>query len=166
MSKSKPIVWRDAIRDDRELGRTARLVAHTLSTYMNAGGHAWPSVALLAIGSRMSQRGVQKALRELEAAGYLDVSFSAGRSSNSYTAILPSTVNPVRGAEWATLNRTTPNPEQNDTQPRTRFTRKRLKRGTAASKTRAADRGASLTCEECHADGGHHTANCSQARAA
>lgn len=83
--------WRDAVRDAPELDKTAVLVAYTLSTYMNRNGEAWPSKETLAKGCRLGagKRAVDKAVDRLEAAGFLMIQRSKGRSSNRYLATFP-----------------------------------------------------------------------------
>ena len=83
--------WRDAIRDDEDLDKTARLVAFVLSTYMNRNGEAWPSKATLARGCNLGagRRAVDKAVDRLEAAGFLTIQRSKGRHSFRYFAQIP-----------------------------------------------------------------------------
>jgi hypothetical protein len=101
--KSLVAAWRDAVRDSA-LSTTAKVVAYTLSTYLNGRGTAFPSRQLLAEGSSLGVglRSVDAALRELEMAGYLDIERSRGRSSHTYQAIVPSTAHPLRRSEFAT----------------------------------------------------------------
>ncbi len=84
----KPTQWRDAIRDSDELDRTAKLVAFVLSTYMNGSGKAFPSKGTIAAGAGLGsgRRAVDQAIVRLEAAGYLDVQRTKGRTSWRYTA--------------------------------------------------------------------------------
>ena len=85
----KPSQWRDAVRDSG-LDRTCKLVAHTLSTYMNASGSAFPGKELLAKGASLnSPRTVDEAVNRLEAAGYITVLRSKGRRPNRYMAATP-----------------------------------------------------------------------------
>lgn len=84
----KPTLWRTAIRDS-ELDSTAKLVAHTLSTYMNGAGECWPSKSTLALGAGKSKRTIDGAIERLASAGFLVISQSRGRSSNRYSASLP-----------------------------------------------------------------------------
>ncbi len=110
--KSLVAVWRDGVRDARELDRTAKLVAFCLSTYMNRHGSAWPSQDTIANGASLTDRAVQTATVRLEAAGFLEVERSRGRSSHQYVATLPVTANAVRRSEWATANGTAANSER------------------------------------------------------
>jgi hypothetical protein len=108
----RPLVlaWRDAVRDS-ELRATVKLVAHTLSTYMDAGGAAFPSKLTIADGASLkSERAVDAAVLELEGAGFIDVSRSRGRSSNRYQAKLPT---PHADAGFGGAN-----PASDDSQPR------------------------------------------------
>jgi len=104
-TKSLLAVWRDAVRDS-DLDRTAKLVAHTLSTYMNARGVAWPSRATLARGASISDRAVDGGTERLVAAGFLFVNRSDGGRShtNKYAALIPETANALRHSEWETAN--------------------------------------------------------------
>jgi hypothetical protein len=106
VSASRPLVWRKAVRDGEDLDRTALLVAHTLSTYLNGEGAARPSRELLAKGSRSSIDTVDRALRRLEAAGYLEVERTLGggygddKHTNTYRVKLPGTASQDRRDEW------------------------------------------------------------------
>lgn len=105
MSGRKPRVgiWRDAIRES-DLGATPKLVAFVVSTFVNGRGGAYPSRATLAAGASLSVKAVDNALRRLERDGFLEISRTRGRTSNSYAIILPSTANEVRRSEWVTAN--------------------------------------------------------------
>jgi Helix-turn-helix domain len=104
--KPLPAVWRDAVRDSRELSATAKLVAFVLSTYMNRDGEAWPSRETLAFGCgldvRNVTRNVSEPLREAEDAGFLDYPDNKGGrgKSNRYRARLPASAENRRQAEW------------------------------------------------------------------
>ena len=105
-AKSVVAVWRDAVRDS-ELDRTAKLVGHTLSTYANANGTAYPSRRVLAEGASLGRglRAVDAALRKLQDAGFLAIERSRGRSSHGYTLTLPPTAHEMRRSEWETAQR-------------------------------------------------------------
>jgi hypothetical protein len=77
--------WRDHIRDS-DLSSSAKLVAHTLSTYMDASGHAFPSRETLASGCSLAGRTVYAAINELETAKLLTVHRSRSRRGNRYWA--------------------------------------------------------------------------------
>jgi hypothetical protein len=101
----KPLVgvWRDAVRDSG-LDSAAKLVAHTLSTYMNGGGRAFPAQTTIAAGCSYSDRAVQGAIYRIERAGFLSIERSRSRRGHRYTATLPLTANEVRHSEWETAN--------------------------------------------------------------
>lgn len=84
---SIPAVFRNAIRDS-DLDRTAKLVAFTLSTYMDSQGSAFPSKATLAAGASLGRgkRAVDAAIDRLEAHGFIEISRSRGGNSNTYSA--------------------------------------------------------------------------------
>jgi len=81
--------YREAICDS-DLSPSARLVAHALACHLNArhGALVWPSKEHLAEDTGLSLNTVQKAIRELEDAGYVTVRRSRGRSSNRYTLLI------------------------------------------------------------------------------
>lgn len=87
MSRSLTAAWRDAVRDS-DLDRTAKLVAYTIGTYMNAAGVAYPSKALIASGATLGagRRAVDTAIDRIEAAGLLEVRRTNGRTSFTYVA--------------------------------------------------------------------------------
>lgn len=79
--------WRNAIRDSG-LDMTAKLVAHTLDTYLDGHGDGWPSRATIANGATCSVSAVKRAIHRLEAGGFLLVVRSSGRRTNRYHATL------------------------------------------------------------------------------
>jgi rubrerythrin len=101
--KARVAVWRDTVRES-ELTSTPKLVALVLSTYMNGDGHAYPSIGTLAAGSSLSRRAVEHSLPKLEAAGFLEIARTRGRTSHTYAITLPATANEVRRSEWTTAN--------------------------------------------------------------
>lgn len=114
--------WRDALRDS-DLDPVAKTVGFTISTYWNGRGlSAFPSKETIAKGAGLrSVRAADRAVLRLERAGFLNVSRSRGRSSNTYTA---STPNPTPHGETGLtphdgtgLNGS--NPVSGDHQPRT-----------------------------------------------
>jgi hypothetical protein len=80
------LTWKLAVRAS-DLDPTAKLVALTLDTWMSKAGTAWPSRRSIASGAGLSVDAVDKAIKRLEAAGFLVVSRTKGRRSNSYQAI-------------------------------------------------------------------------------
>jgi hypothetical protein len=80
--------WRTAIAKSG-LPPTVRLVAFTLSLYMNErGGSAWPSITTLAEDSGLSPASVKRGTKALERAGYLLCERKEGLSTH-YTATAP-----------------------------------------------------------------------------
>jgi DNA-binding transcriptional regulator YhcF (GntR family) len=71
-TKSLLAVWRDAVRDS-DMSWRAKIVAHTITTYMNVEGAAFPSRATIARGASISLRTVDAGLQELEKRGFLSV---------------------------------------------------------------------------------------------
>jgi hypothetical protein len=102
----KPMVWRNAIRDS-DLDRTAKLVAYTISTYMNGAGEAFPGKGTIAVGAGLGKgrRAVDHAIDRIEAAGFLEVERSKGRRSFHYRATRPNVAGaaPFNVADDATL---------------------------------------------------------------
>jgi Helix-turn-helix domain len=95
--------WRDAVRDS-ELDRTAKLVAHTLGTYADRDGVAFPSEQTIAEGASLGSRNsVRKSVNALEQAGFVIVRRSPGRRSHQYELRLP-TAHGVSGSEEATAH--------------------------------------------------------------
>jgi hypothetical protein len=161
--KPRSFVWAQAIRDDRDLDRTARLVALVLYTHMGPhDGLAYPGVDLLAAEAALSDRAIQHATRRLEAAGWLTVKWSIGGKSraNQYVATLPETANAVRRSEWQTANGTTPKGEGDalNGEPRSPEDVKTSKKATNGASTSSTP---SPPCEECGLGGGRHVAGCS-----
>jgi hypothetical protein len=70
--KSRPAVWRDAIRDS-DLPASVKLVAHTLTTFMSARGWCNPGRETIAEGASTSVRTVERAVARLEGEGWLRV---------------------------------------------------------------------------------------------
>jgi hypothetical protein len=92
--------WRNVIRDSG-LDRTAKLVALVLSTYMDAGGYAYPSLATLAEGANLGAgcTAVKDGLARIEAAGLLVINRRRGRFGWSYQALIPRAVVGLEAAE-------------------------------------------------------------------
>jgi DNA-binding transcriptional MocR family regulator len=111
----KPIVWREAIADS-ELDATAKLVAHTISTYMNGAGDSFPGKDSIAKRASLGKRAVDRAIDRLEAKGYLQVQRSKGRRPNHYWAAVPNRVagtwctEPTVSLEPSTMSLETGNP--------------------------------------------------------
>ena len=82
-------IWRDEIAAS-ELNATARAVACALATYMDRDGVCWPSVETISRLLRLSRRTVQRAIRTLEAQGFLRVQLGGGRGKASTYRATPS----------------------------------------------------------------------------
>ena len=118
------LTWRQAVAKS-SLPPTSRLVALTLSLYMNEmGGSAFPGAALLAENTGLSVKAVRGHLRGLVDAGWLVLVERGGlkgerKKANAYQAVIPNggtTVTHARG------NVTTPMGEPNDPDGGTTFT--------------------------------------------
>lgn len=84
----------------------ARLVVLAIADCMNASRNdAWPSMAELCRKTRLSERGVQKAIRRLEEMGELMVTANTGRGRTNRYRIVMETPHDVRGSD-------SENPEQ------------------------------------------------------
>ena len=86
---SRPVTsrWRDAFSVS-DLSPTARAVCCALATFMDSRtGECWPSVETLATVLRRNRRTVQRALREIEDAGWVNVKRGGGKGkATTYTA--------------------------------------------------------------------------------
>jgi hypothetical protein len=84
-------VWRRTIRDHPSLSPKARLLGHTLSSYMQGdGSRCFPSNAL--VMRNMGTKSVctlDNARRELVDAGLLHVRRGGGKRSNMYVPLMP-----------------------------------------------------------------------------
>ena len=78
---------------------TDRFVLLCIADYANDGGIAWPSIASICKKTTLSDRGVQKSIRRLEASGWLVVETAAGRKGcNNYHIKTPNTVHPEQSS--------------------------------------------------------------------
>jgi hypothetical protein len=112
--RSHAVAWRDALRDS-DLDVTAKAVGFVMSTYLP---NVFPSRATIAAGASLSVRAVDKALKRLEAGGFITTRRTRGRNVNSYLLTIP---NGERGSllpdsqrrtkSTPTANRTTSNGE-------------------------------------------------------
>lgn len=165
MRKSLLAVWRDVVRDS-DLGYAAKLVGLVLSTYMDARGRAWPSRETLARGASRSLRLVHDAIGELEGAGYVEIERSRGRSSHTYRATLPATVQGVHRSEWATVQTVHPNGADcasNGAQSAPESAES-AESGALSRGVRLDGDAAQRVCEECGV-AGRHAADCSEGAA-
>ena len=81
--------WNERIYADTELSHRARAVYLYLRDRSDADGKCWPGVKRIASDLRLSRRTAQRALADLERAGYIrrDERFreNGSRTSNLYT---------------------------------------------------------------------------------
>jgi hypothetical protein len=81
--------WRDAVRDS-DLDSTAKLIAYTISTYMDRNGAAFPAKATIAKKASLAVRTVDAAIVRLEASPYLSIRKSDYRRAGwTYQAEVP-----------------------------------------------------------------------------
>lgn len=85
------VLWRRAVLAAPELNHAAKLVACALAEHMDAdGGSCYPSVTTLAGETAQDRRTVQRALRALEASGWITRAEGRGRGHSSrYAAARP-----------------------------------------------------------------------------
>ena len=81
--------WNERLYADTELSHRARAVYLYLRDHADAEGKCWPGIKRIASDLRLSRRTVQRALADLESAGYVERAEryrgNGGRSSNLYT---------------------------------------------------------------------------------
>lgn len=82
--------WRNELRDS-DVPRTAKLVGHTLATYMDASGAAYPALLTLANGASLGRgcTAVKAGIEDLEDAGLLEVDRKRGRIGWTFQAVIP-----------------------------------------------------------------------------
>ena len=100
-------VWRNG-----PSSATDCLLMLALADYANDDGECWPSIGGLARKARLSERGVQTALRRLEAGGWLKIETGGGRRRcNLYRIKTPQEMHPAGNAprkETPQMNAETP----------------------------------------------------------
>ncbi len=102
------LAWRHGPADRNDL-----LVLLAIADFADDEGYFWPSIKSLAQKARMTERGVQKIARRLQAMGLVSIRTGTGRRNcNEYTLNLDL----LKKGELATPNRV--HPEQSS--PRTR----------------------------------------------
>jgi hypothetical protein len=70
------LVWRVT-----DLNQSQTLVALAIADHANDEGFCWPSIKTLATKSRLSERQVQRIIRELEDGGILVYAYKPGKSN-------------------------------------------------------------------------------------
>lgn len=88
-----PWTWRRALRDYGPDDPGLLLSLHTLASYMDRDGYAWPSQKLWAKGSRVTERTIRRHMEKAEGLGWLAVE-TRGRTGRgwrlySYRAAVP-----------------------------------------------------------------------------
>jgi Helix-turn-helix domain len=184
-------VWCDAIcdasspplRGERrpgQLGRTAKLTALVLATFMNVRGYAYPGRETLARKASLSDRAVDAAIVELEDEGFLSVEpprrpiatkrgvvlrRSGGKqATNRYQAQLPLTANALRTSEWARCERHALKSEAHAlNSERASHEGSEGAEGGALGAAPAFGAAGALTCPECETGAGLHAVDCSKA---
>lgn len=139
--------WRNALRDS-DVDAEAKLAGLVLSTYANKSMTAWPSALTIAAGASRSERTIRKALKELEASGFISVQHSKGRNVNRYYLTTPTvhekhgsplpTMHDMPGSDGSTVNGTTPNHEPHDANHAPAAAESVVKRNESAKQTREA----------------------------
>lgn len=76
------VLWRAQIRDCASLSWRAKIAAYVLSTHMDKDGrNAWASVDTIRRGAGVSERTIQRGLRELEAENLVRALARTGRTT-------------------------------------------------------------------------------------
>lgn len=164
VSRSFLMNWRDAVADSH-LPARAKLVGHTLNTWMSGNGSCFPGQLEISRRSSLTENTVRLATRELEAAGLLVVKWSKGRGSHGYQAVIPadspvSTTHGLRGSLESTPQSVRSNPAIRGSNPAgiAHESAESAESGAITGARRL--RGAPMTCEECGLGGGRHEIGC------
>jgi hypothetical protein len=97
-----PWLWAVCIREDGPPDAITRLVLHTLRTFMNSAGYAFPSQAILAKACFLSEKSVQRALKAVSFQGEQWVSVQwhglqdKGWKRQAYRCCVPDRINLVK----------------------------------------------------------------------
>ncbi|MDQ7776064.1 helix-turn-helix domain-containing protein [Paracoccus aminovorans] len=103
------LAWRHGPADRNDL-----LVLLAIADFADDDGYCWPSIKSLAQKARMTERGVQKIARRLEAMGLVSIQTGTGRRNcNEYTLNLDL----LKKGERETLNRVHPEPGNINPEP-------------------------------------------------
>jgi Helix-turn-helix domain len=101
--------WVTAVMRDASIGFASKAVAWCLASHQNQKDYrCFPAAQTIAEEVGASLRGVQKALGELEATGWIEIERGdgqsrGGRRSNSYRLVFPSFANNVRNSDAETF---------------------------------------------------------------
>lgn len=137
------IEWKIAVEEHGPARTSDWRVLHALAGWANKGtGICWPSVPTIAESVRMTERGVRKILRRLEADGWIETERGGGRSrSNRYRLRLATAV------ETEKTGTTFPrNPEQRSPEP----VREPIREDGGCAHAREADQDLHLDAEDAH----------------
>ncbi len=154
--------WRDAVRDS-DVSSTAKAVAWCLSTFMSKAGVAFPGKETIACGCSLSDRAVDRGVKELEEVGLLFVARTKGGNGrpNHYYA----TGKHVPGWDFSTGNERPLKGERQSvkgeraSQESSEGCESARSRGRFAKAATASAKG---ICSDCGVGEGHgHTEDCS-----
>lgn len=82
-------VWQNAVLASPEISATVCRVAMAISQRLHPGSECFPSYELLGKSAAISRDTAIRAVKWLEAAGWLGVTRTKGRKSNTFTLLLP-----------------------------------------------------------------------------
>jgi hypothetical protein len=87
----KPVSFRTQwarVVADSDLHATTKLVGHTLTTWMDADGHCWPSLASIGRRASLQATAVKTHLKRLEEAGFIERDRGGPGHSTRYQALV------------------------------------------------------------------------------
>lgn len=85
-------VWQNAVLACPDISATVCRVAMSISQFMHPGNECFPSYERLAERSSVSRDTAIRAVKRLEVAGWLGVTRTMGRKSNTFTMLMPASV--------------------------------------------------------------------------
>lgn len=104
------IKFMTAVWEREDLASTQKLVLLALADWANDEGLCWPSINRLALKASLTTRGVQKAIRSLEDAGFIRREEIAGKGNRYWISIPANNVHPCT-TFTPPLNEVHPTPE-------------------------------------------------------
>jgi hypothetical protein len=120
-------VWQNAMLACPEVSGTVCRVGMVVSQFTHPGNECFPSYELLGQRAAVSRDTAIRAVKSLEAAGWLNVTRTKGRKSNTFTLLMPASVavpeplittsseadlRPLEGAQQSQAGATVARPEQ------------------------------------------------------
>jgi hypothetical protein len=135
-----------------EIPPNEKLVILALADNANDAGECWPSMATLKLKTSLSERTIQRCLRELEAKSLVQVEARYGRSNVYVLSVkAPVTVTPPSERHPVTVS---PHPRHRDTQNHHRTIRRTIRNRQGATSKHSVPGG--VRCHRGHAneDGG------------